>query len=115
MSETDCVFCKLISGELERSVIYQDDLCLALMDIQPVTPGHALVVPRRHAAYLADLDAEDGAQMFRAAQRVAAALRECGVKCEGVNFFLPMVRLPGRRSFMFTYMFSRVTRAMDSG
>lgn len=74
MSETDCVFCKLISGELEVSVIYQDELCLALMDIQPVTPGHALVVPRRHAAYLADLDAEDGAQMFRVAQRVAAAV-----------------------------------------
>ena len=42
MSETDCVFCKLISGELEVSVIHQDDLCLAFMDIQPVNPGHAL-------------------------------------------------------------------------
>ena len=88
MNETDCVICKLLSGELEVSVIHQDDLCVAFMDIQPINPGHALVVPRKHASYLADLEAEDGAQMFRVAQRVAAALRECGVKCEGVNLFL---------------------------
>ena len=88
MNETDCVICKLLSGELEVTVIHQDDLCVAFMDIQPINPGHALVVPRKHAPYLADLEAEDGAQVFRVAQRVAAALRECGVKCEGVNFFL---------------------------
>lgn len=99
MTETDCVFCKLISGELEVSVIYQDELCLALMDIQPINPGHALVVPRRHAPYLGDLDAEEGAQMFRVAQRVAAALRECGVKCEGVNFFLADGEAAGQEVF----------------
>jgi histidine triad (HIT) family protein len=89
MNETvDCVFCKLLSGELEVSLVHQDDLCSAFMDIQPVNPGHVLVVPNRHAAYLADLKAEEGAQMFRVAQRLAAALRVSGVKCEGVNFFL---------------------------
>lgn len=99
MNETDCVFCKLISGELEVSVIHQDELCLALMDIQPVNPGHALVVPRRHAPSLGDLDAEDGAQMFRVAQRVAAALRKCGVKCEGVNLFLADGEAAGQEVF----------------
>ncbi|HKU74747.1 MAG TPA: HIT family protein [Pyrinomonadaceae bacterium] len=99
MTETDCVFCKLISGELEVSVIYQDELCFAMMDIQPVTSGHALVVPRRHAPYLADLDEEDGAQMFRVAQRVAAALRKSGVKCEGVNFFLADGEAAGQEVF----------------
>ena len=88
MTENDCVFCKLISGELEVTVIQEDDLCLAIMDVQPINPGHALVISRRHAAYLADLDEEEGAQIFRVAQRVAGALRKCGVKCEGVNLFL---------------------------
>lgn len=88
MNNNDCVICKLVAGEVEVSVIHQDDVCVALMDIQPINPGHALVVPRRHAAYLEDLEAEDGAQVFRVGQRVAAALRKCGVKCEGVNFFL---------------------------
>ncbi len=84
----DGIFCKLLSGELESSILYQDECCTSFMDIQPVNPGHVLIVPNRHAAYLADLKEEEGAQMFRVAQRLAAALRESGVKCEGVNFFL---------------------------
>jgi len=99
MNETDCVICRLLSGELEVTVIHQDDLCVAFMDIQPINPGHALVVPRKHASYLADLEAEDGAQMFRVAQRVAAALRECGVKCEGVNIFLADGEAAGQEVF----------------
>src|SRR5918911_378225 len=89
MDETiDCVICRLLSGELEISMVHQDGLCSAFMDIQPVNPGHLLVVPNRHARYLADLKEEEGAQMFRVAQRLTAALRKSGVKCEGVNFFL---------------------------
>jgi histidine triad (HIT) family protein len=84
----DCVFCKLLSGELEVTFVHRDDVCSAFMDVQPVTPGHVLVVPHRHAPYLADLHEEEGAQMFRVAQRVAAALRKSGTKCEGINFFL---------------------------
>ena len=84
----DCIFCKILSGELESSIVYQDKCCTAFMDIQPVNPGHVLVVPNRHAAYLTDLKEEEGAQMFRVAQRLAATLRVIGVTCEGVNFFL---------------------------
>ncbi len=84
----NCVFCDILAGRLPASVVYQDELCTAFMDIQPVNPGHVLVVPARHATYLADLDAETGAQMFRVAQRLAQALRESGVRCEGVNLFL---------------------------
>ena len=99
MNENDCVFCKILAGEEEVTVIHEDDLCVAFMDVQPINPGHALVVPRKHAPYLADLEAEDGAQMFRVAQRVAAALRECGVKCEGVNFFLADGEAAGQEVF----------------
>ncbi|HBB96471.1 MAG TPA: HIT family protein [Blastocatellia bacterium] len=84
----DCIFCKILSGELESSIVYQDECCTAFMDIQPVNPGHVLVVPNRHAAYLKDLKEEEGAQMFRVAQRLAATLRVSGVTCEGVNLFL---------------------------
>ena len=99
MNENDCVICKLVAGELEVSVVHQDDLCVAIMDIQPINPGHALVVPRRHAPYLADLDEEEGAQIFRVAQRVAAALRKCGVRCEGVNFFIADGEAAGQEVF----------------
>jgi len=84
----ECVICQLVASEIEVSTLHQDDLCSAFMDIQPVTPGHLLVVPNRHAVYLADLTEEEGAQIFRIGKRMAAALRVCGVKCEGINFFL---------------------------
>jgi len=85
---SNCIFCKILSGEAPGSVVYQDEHCTAFMDIQPVNEGHVLIIPNRHATYLADLDTEVGAQMFRVAQQMAAALRNSGVKCEGVNFFL---------------------------
>ena len=99
MNENDCVLCKLVAGELEVSIIHEDDLCVALMDIQPINPGHALVVPRRHAPYLSDLEPEDGAQIFRVAQRIAEAVRKCGVRCEGVNFFLADGEAAGQEVF----------------
>jgi histidine triad (HIT) family protein len=95
----DCIFCKILSGELEASIVHQDDLCSAFMDIQPVNPGHVLVVPNRHAPSLADLKEEEGAQMFRVAQRLAAALRKSDVKCEGVNFFLADGAVAGQEVF----------------
>jgi len=96
---SDCVICKLLLGELEISLVHQDDLCSAFMDIQPVNPGHVLVVPNRHAPYLRDLKEDEGAQMFRVAQRLAAALRESGVQCEGVNFFLADGEAAGQEVF----------------
>ena len=83
-----CVFCRLIARELEASVVHEDRRTVALMDIQPVTTGHVLVMPRGHSSSLADLDPADGAQMFRVAQLAAAALRHSGLRCEGVNLLL---------------------------
>ena len=84
----DCVFCSILAGERPASVVSQDETCTAFMDIQPVNPGHVLVIPNVHAATLADLDPGTGGQMFRVAQRIAQAMREGGIRCEGVNFFL---------------------------
>lgn len=85
---TDCVFCDILANKRPSSQVYQDEKCTVLMDIQPVNPGHMLIVPNRHASNLAELDEDTGAEMFRIAQRLARALRRSGVKCEGVNLFL---------------------------
>jgi diadenosine tetraphosphate (Ap4A) HIT family hydrolase len=58
------------------------------MDIHPTNPGHVLVVPNEHAASLAELDPEVGGQMFQLAQRIAQALRDSEIRCEGVNLML---------------------------
>jgi histidine triad (HIT) family protein len=96
---SDCVFCRILSGELPSSIVYQEDRCTAFMDIQPVNPGHLLIIPNRHATYLADLEEEAGAQLFRVAKRVAAALRGSGVRCEGVNLLLADGEAAGQEVF----------------
>lgn len=88
VSAEECVFCQVVDGTVESSRVYEDDAILAFMDIQPVTDGHLLIIPKRHASYLADLDEQLGMSMFRIAQRLAAALRNSGLPCEGVNLFL---------------------------
>ena len=83
-----CIFCKIVTGAAPASVVYRDDHVLAFMDVAPVTDGHVLVIPTYHTADLAGLDSESGGRIFALGQRVAAALRQSGVPCEGINFFL---------------------------
>ena len=85
---SECTFCRILAGELPASFVYRDERCAVFMDIRPVNPGHLLVVPLRHAAYLADIDAEAAAELMRVGHAAAAALRASGVRCEGVNLFL---------------------------
>lgn len=84
----ECVFCAIVAGEAPASHVYGDDHVIAFMDIAPATPGHVLVVPRAHAPYLRDLDPDDGARMFRVAQRIAQALRDSSIPTAGINLFL---------------------------
>ena len=95
----DCIFCAILAGRAPASFVYRDERCAAFLDIRPVNPGHTLVVPMRHAANLAELDPEDGAQMFRVAQRLAAALRRSGLRCEGVNLHLADGEVAGQEVF----------------
>ena len=69
-------FCAIVRGGAETSVVHQDDEVITFMDLQPITPGHSLVVPHRHAVGLEDLPEAVGVHMWTQAQ------------CEGVNIFL---------------------------
>jgi len=83
-----CGFCRVLAGGAAASFVFRDERVAAFMDLRPVNAGHLLVVPVRHAVYLSNLDPEDGAQMFRVAQQLTAALHGSGLKCEAVNLFL---------------------------
>lgn len=87
-AQQNCVFCQIVAGESPVSKVYEDDRALVLMTIGPVTPGHAMVIPKAHIAYMNDLDEDLGAHVFRITQRVAKAIRSSGVRCEGINLFL---------------------------
>ncbi|MBU0493463.1 MAG: HIT family protein [Chloroflexi bacterium] len=85
---TDCIFCDIIAGQTPATVIYEDEVAIAFMDIQPINPGHLLVIPKVHATYLADMDEATGAHLFAVAMRLAAAVRRSGLRCEGIDLFL---------------------------
>ena len=72
---SDCIFCKMVAGEIQPDVVYEDDDVLAFRDINPVTPHHLLVIPRRHIATTNDLgpdDAELVGKLYLAAAKIAA-------------------------------------------
>ena len=94
-----CVFCEIVQGNAPASVVYADDQVMAFMDIQPVNEGHLLIVPRAHAASLAELDAETGAQLFRVAMELSKAVRQSGVRCEGVSLSLADGEAAGQEVF----------------
>jgi diadenosine tetraphosphate (Ap4A) HIT family hydrolase len=83
-----CTFCEIAASRAPASLVYEDERAIAFMDIGQVTPGHLLVVPRRHATGLADLDEPTGQHLFVVAMRMAVALRRSGLRCEGINIFL---------------------------
>lgn len=98
-TEGGCVFCAIVSRKAPASIVAEDDVTLAFLDLRPINPGHILVVPRAHAAMLADLDPKASGRVFETAMRVAAALRRSGLKCEGVNIHLADGEAAGQEVF----------------
>ena len=88
MDTVDCIFCSITARQAPARVVFEDDVCLAFMDLFPMVPGHLLVVPKTHASNLSELDEATGMHLFRIAQRMAGALRGSGLRCEGINLFL---------------------------
>ncbi len=69
-------------------IVWDDDRVVAFMDLNPVTDGHVLVVPKAHSVGLVDIDPTTASRMMWVAQRLSAALKESSLRCDGVNLFL---------------------------
>lgn len=69
-----CIFCRLVAGEIPAATVYEDALTIAFMDIGQVNPGHVLVATKRHAATLLDITPEEAAAVMQTAQHVARAV-----------------------------------------
>ena len=80
----DCIFCKIVTGDIPAEVVDQDDHTLSFMDINPWTRGHALVIPRTHSRNLLEIDEDDLARVGAAAKRLATRMRD-RLGCDGVN------------------------------
>lgn len=85
---TTCIFCRIVAGEADASLVYRDDLVTAFMDAHPVAQGHLLVVPNHHVAGLDELSDDAAGRMMVVGRRLAGALRRSGIPCDGVNLLL---------------------------
>lgn len=86
--DRDNVFARILRGELPSTTLHEDALVKVILDIFPINPGHLLVLPKAEAVRLAELTEEHAEAMFRAAQRMNRALRQSGIRCEGVSLWL---------------------------
>lgn len=80
----DCIFCKIVAGELPAEIVQEDDQTIAFMDINPWTRGHALVIPRAHSRNLYEVEPADLAAAGAGAQQLAVRMRDT-LGCAGVN------------------------------
>ena len=80
----NCVFCSIVKGDIPSFKIYEDELVLAFLDINPFSRAHALVVPKKHSAGLLDTDDDTLAAVVARVKKIAARIRET-VKCDGFN------------------------------
>ncbi len=72
----DCIFCKIIKGEIPSYKVFEDDLVLAFLDIHPDTNGHILIIPKKHYVDIMDLDAETRNHIFEIAQTLKTKLEK---------------------------------------
>lgn len=78
MQDANCIFCRIVRGEIPSKRVYEDDLVLAFHDIQPVAPVHVLVIPKAHIASLADAKQEHEAALGRIMGVAAQLATSCG-------------------------------------
>lgn len=83
----ECAFCQILRGDLPATFTYEDDSVVAFMDIQPITHGHMLVVPRAHFVLMSDVEDSVAMRSFRVARKLAAAART-SLGATGANLFV---------------------------
>src|SRR5215470_10227425 len=83
-SDPDCLFCKIVAGEIPSTIVAQDERTISFMDINPATRGHALVIPRNHAQDVLSVESDDLAACAHAAQLLAGRAKE-QLGADGVN------------------------------
>lgn len=111
-SARHCIFCDLIHGAAEVSVCYEDSDAIAFMDIQPVGPGHVLVVPREHYESLLDIPRDLAMHLFDVAMRLSPTIRRVSGS-EGMNIVVNSGAAAGQD--VFHYHVHLIPRSADDG
>ncbi len=96
----NCIFCKLANGVFQTNTIYEDDDFRVIMDANPMTKGHALILPKEHAADIMELPDDIGAKVLPLAKKIAARMKAV-LKCDGVNIMQNNGEAAGQTVFHF--------------
>jgi histidine triad (HIT) family protein len=91
----DCIFCRIIRGELPCAKVYEDEFVIGFLDINPINPGHTLVLPKRHYGTLFEISQDDLHACAAASQKIATAVYKA-VKASGLNLFQNNYRAAGQ-------------------
>lgn len=83
----NCVFCKIITGEIPSKKVYEDDFTIAFLDIKPSNPGHTLVIPKEHFENIYSMPAEAFARLAITSQKIAIATKQA-LDCDGINIIM---------------------------
>ena len=97
---TDCVFCRIVAGQIPSTRVYEDEHAVAFMDIGQVNPGHVLVAVKKHAANLFELDEAQASAVARASRSVALAIR-AAFEPEGLSVYQANGKAAGQTVFHY--------------
>jgi len=97
---SDCVFCKIVAGQIPSTKVYEDEQVLTFMDLGQVNPGHVLVAVKKHAENIYQLDESQAAAVARASARVAKAIRDA-FKPEGLSVYQANGKAAGQTVFHY--------------
>lgn len=98
MSDSNCIFCKIAAGEIPSKTLYEDDNFRVILDISPASKGHAIILPKKHAANIYELAEEDASKIFVVAKKVAAAMQKT-LQCDGLNILQNNGEVAGQSVF----------------
>ena len=100
MKDDNCIFCKLANKDIPTNIIYEDDRFTVILDASPATKGHALILPKNHAANIYELPDEDASAVFVLAKKLATKMTEI-LHCDGVNIVQNNGEVAGQTVFHF--------------
>lgn len=100
MKKDDCIFCKIAAGEIPSRKIYEDKDLIAIMDLNPTSKGHSLIIPKEHCTNIYDIDEDIAAKVMKTAKKLATRMT-VALNCDGFNLLQNNGETAGQTMFHF--------------
>ena len=100
MKKDDCSFCKIAAGEIPSRIIYEDSDLIAIMDLNPTSKGHSLIIPKEHCTNIYDIDEDIAAKVMKTAKKLATKMT-VALNCDGFNLLQNNGETAGQTMFHF--------------